>query len=199
MKRIALDFETSGLLPGTHAPVQLGVALMDGLDVIDSHQWLIGTPTDKNGRVNRAYDVVALEISGTSWTKIKKEGVKHAQVAKELLDFARMHDALHLPVVAFNAPFDFSWYSDLLFLAGSWNQHARKFETFLPPFAGPWQCARLVAVHALPGLDAYNLDTVCAALGLTREGQYHGALEDAVLAGQVLATIEKRTAKKEAA
>lgn len=199
MKYIALDFETSGLKPGEHAPVSLGVALMEGVDVIDSREWLLATPTDKNGRVNRAYDVVALEISGASWTKIKREGVPHAKVCKDLLDFSCEHGAIHLPVVAFNAPFDFAWYSDLLFLGGSWNQHARKFETFLPPFAGPWQCARLLAVHAAPGLDAYNLDTVAAHYGLSRSTEKHGALEDAILAGKVFASIEALATRKEAA
>ncbi len=199
MRFIALDFETSGLKPGEHAPVTLGVALMDGPDVIDSREWLLATPTDKNGRVNRAYDVVALEISGTSWTRIKREGESHAKVCKDLGDFSLQHGARHLTVVAFNAPFDFAWYSDLLFLAGSWNQHLRKFETFLPPFAGPWQCSRLMAVHALPGLDSYNLDTVASACGLSRSGETHGALEDAILAGRVFAHIQSLSSKEEAA
>ena len=190
MKIIAIDFETSGLRPGEHAPVTIGLALMDGGNVIDSEEWLLGTPTDKNGRINRAYDVVALEISGTKWTSIKRDGLPHVQVCKEMLAFTREHDALYTPVVAFNAPFDFAWYSDLLYLGGSWNQHERRFETFLPPLAGPWHCARLMAVHALPGLCDYKLDTVADACGLARSGASHCALEDAILAGKVFAHIQ---------
>ena len=58
--------------------------------------------------------------------------------------------------------------------------------------AGPWQCARLKAVHALPGLESYTLDNVCAALGLSRVSDAHGALEDAILAGRVLARLEQK-------
>lgn len=195
MRFIALDFETSHLQPSVGAPVTLGVALMDGEDVIDRQEWLFAPPT-KNGKVTRAYDVVALEISGTSWTRIKKNGMEHSAVLRELQDFTMRHGATFLPVVAFNAPFDFSWYSELLFLGGSWNQHERRFETFLPPLAGPWQCARLQAVHALPGLGSYSLDAVCAELGLSRSGDTHGALEDAILAGRVLSRIEQMAAKK---
>jgi len=191
MRFVALDFETSGLKPGEHAPVTLGVALMDGETVIDSREWLFAPP-QKSGKITRAYDVVALEISGTSWTKIKREGLQHDAVCRQFLEFTREHDAVFLPVVAFNAPFDFSWYSELLFLGGSWNQHERRFETFLPPLAGPWQCARLQAVHALPGLGSYTLDAVCAELGLSRSGDTHGALEDAILAGKVLSALGRK-------
>jgi DNA polymerase III epsilon subunit-like protein len=48
-----------------------------------------------------------------------------------------------------------------------------------------------MAVHALPGLGSYTLDAVCAALGLSRSGEKHGALEDAILAGQVFAQLTK--------
>lgn len=192
MRRIALDFETSGLQTGTHAPVSLGVALMDGDTVVNAQEWLFAPPYDKKGKITRAYDVVALEISRTSWKRIKEHGMVHASVCRELLAWSRENEALELEVVAYNAPFDFAWYSDLLFLGGSWNQYTRSYQTFLPPLAGPWQCARLKAVHALPGLESYTLDNVCAALGLSRTSDAHGALEDAILAGKVLASIERR-------
>lgn len=187
MKYIALDFETSGLSPGVHAPVSLAVALMDGEQVIDSKSWTIAPPVDKNGKISRAYDVVALEISGTSWKAIKN-GTPPAGVCHELYDWTHKMDAVGLTVVAFNAPFDFTWYSDLLFLGGSWNQQERRFQTFMPPLVGPWQCARLMAVVSLdcPG---YSLDNVCAAFGLSREGNVHGAAEDAYLAGVVYSRL----------
>lgn len=190
MKRVMVDFETSGLVAGQNAPVTLGVAVMDGHDVLARQEWLFAPPMDKKGRVSRVYDVAALEISGASWVRIKKNGMPHADVCRELLAFSREHLLTFERVGAYNAPFDFSWYSDLLFLGGSWNQQTRSFQTFLPPFAGPWECARLRAVHALPNLENYTLDTVCAAFGLSRETDSHGALEDAILAGRVMAHLD---------
>lgn len=190
MRFLALDFETSGLRPGEHAPVTLGVALMDGETVVDSREWLFAVPTNKDGKPTRAYDVIALEISGTSWTKIKKEGRPHADVCRELIAFAREHQAATLPVVAFNAPFDFAWYSDLLFLGGSWNQVARCFQTFLPPLVGPWHCARLMAcADPMVDLARYDLDGVAQHFGLSRETDKHGALEDAILAGRIYSRL----------
>jgi len=189
MRFIAIDFETSGLVPGTHAPVTLGVALMEGETVVDSREWLFAPPM-KDGKITRAYDVVALEISGTSWTKIKKEGNKHADVCKELLAWAHKEDFSEAPVVAFNAPFDFAWYSDLLFLGGSWNQAERCFQTFLPPLVGPWQCVRLLACSdPRIKLSRYDLDGVANHFGFSREGNKHGALEDAILAGRIFAKV----------
>lgn len=189
MRFIALDFETSGLKPSEHAPVTLGVALMDGDAVVDSREWLFAPPM-RDGKITREYSVNALEISGVSWTKIKKEGQKHSDVCRELLAWVREHQAQELTVVAFNAPFDLAWYSDLLFLGGSWNQAERVFQTFLPPLVGPWQCARLMAC-ADPRIQIprYDLDGVAAHFGLSRDTSKHGALEDAILAGKIYARL----------
>lgn len=182
MKFLALDFETSGLDHKRHAPVTLGIALMENGSVLESKEWLFGPPMT-NGKIAREYDVCALEINGMSWKRIKGGdpiAVVMAELTQWLLDF----EAHALPVVAFNAPFDLGWYSECLFLGGSWNQHLRRFETFKPPLVGPWHCARLMAVDSL-NLDTYSLDAVLAHFGLSRSGDAHGALEDAILAGKV--------------
>lgn len=188
MRFVALDFETSGLDPKTHAPVTLGVAVMDGDEVVEGREWLIAPPTDKNGKITREYNLVAMEINGVSWPKLKREGLPVCKVMQQLREFVAAHDAHKLTVVAFNAPFDLAWYSECLFLGGSWNQTLRRFETFLPPLVGPWQCARLVACAQID-LDAYNLDAVAGHFRLARTGEKHGALEDAVLAGRVYARL----------
>lgn len=198
MKILALDYETSGLDPQTHAPVTLGVAVMEGDEILAQAEWLFAPPTDKNGKINRAYDVTALEINGVSWTRIKRDGLPISAVMAALGKFAIEHKATSLPVVAFNAPFDFAWYSTCLFLGGSWNQHRRCFETFKPPLIGPWQCARLMACDSLR-LDGYSLDAVCAHFELARTGETHGALEDAVLAGRVFHRLSEANAARASA
>ena len=182
MKFVALDYETSGLDPKRHAPVSLGVAVFEDGVVTHSKEWVIAPPM-KDGRVTREYDVFALQVSGLT-LKALNSGQPIAEVMKELVRFAGEHQVQESLVVAFNAPFDYSFYSECLFMGGSWNQRERRFETFKPPLSGPWQCARMLCVHALD-LDKYNLDSCAGHYGLQRDTDKHGALEDAILAGKI--------------
>lgn len=189
---IAIDFETSGLDSKRHAPVTIGAAIFKNGEYAEGREWLIAPPTDKNGRITREYDVCALEISGTSWTKIKKEGLPAHVVMRQLGQFLREngHEPLNT-VVAFNAPFDFAFFSELLFQAGGWNQVERRFEAFCSPLVGPWHCARLLAMWQIgePNLPNWKLDTVAAHFGLARDTDLHSSLEDAVLAGRIYSLL----------
>lgn len=179
---MALDFETSGLSPGVHAPVSLGVAVMDPSGVIASQEWLFAPPTNRKGRISREYSVAALEVSATTWTRIKREGLPATTVVRELRAFAEAHFVTDAPVVSFNAAFDLAWYSDVLFLAGGWR--SGMFQPAPPPLIGPWHCGYMLA-RARLDLEGYTLDSVAASLGLARVGTVHGAREDATLAGQI--------------
>lgn len=184
MRYLAADYETSGLDASRHAPVTFGLAVMEDGEALRSQEWTFSPPM-KDGKITREYDVCALKISGTTWKQIEA-GKPISTVMGEVADF--VGDDRSLMVAAFNAPFDFQWFSTCLFLGGSWNQHLRRFETFKPPLIGAWQCVRLMAVHALD-LERYDLDTVSAHFGLSRSGEGHGALEDAILAGQIYARL----------
>lgn len=190
MVYVALDWETSGLLPGTHAHVSLGVAVMEDGEVLHEREWLIAPPM-KNGNVTREYAVNALEKSRYTWPQIKRDGLAIRQVMQEFTEWlAHKTDVPpETPVVAFNAPFDLAWYSEALFLAGEWNNSRKCFELFRPPITGPWHCARLMAMGAGLGLDKYDLDTVAGHFGFARTSERHGASEDAVLAGKVYAKL----------
>lgn len=180
---LGLDFETSGLDSKRHAPVSLGLAVFESGEVIDRSEWLIGPPTDKKGSISREYDVAALQMSRYTWPRIQKAPTP-AQICSELAAFVKAHDGTYLPVVAFNAPFDLGFYSELLYLSGGWNQIERRFEGFPPPLVGGWYCARLLASRTI-SCERFNLDTVAAHFGLSRTSETHGAVEDAVLAGQI--------------
>jgi len=183
---IALDFETSGLDPKRHFPVSLGIAIFQDGEPIGASEWMIAPPT-KDGRITREYDVCALEVSGTSWTKLKKEGMRPVEVLQEINRMIANNAGPMDTVVAFNASFDFSFWSELVFSAGSWNQHERRFEQFVTNIVGPWQCARSLAMYKLGGyaLPKWNLDSVASYFGFSRESEKHGALEDAILAGRI--------------
>lgn len=190
MRFLALDFETGGLDPKRHGPVSLGLASFQHGKYVQGQEWAIAPKRDKDGRIVKEYDACALEISKANWTKIKNEGKPADMVLKEVSAFIR--DTGHEPtdtVVAFNAPFDFAFWSELVFAAGGWNQHTRQFDQFCSPLVGPWQCARMLAMWSLEKLDRWNLDTVAGHFGFARESDAHGALEDAVLAGRIFASL----------
>ena len=183
---IALDFETSGLDPNRHAPVSIGIAIFeDGHPTGESLEGLIGPTTHwKTGKVEREYTVAALEVSGIKWADIKKAAHPKAVVA-DIATWAKMFGCSDLPIVAFNAPFDFAFYSQLLYMASDWHPTERGVKIQpVPPLCGPWYCAKMLARRELD-LSNYSLDDVAARFGLARESEKHSALEDAVLAGRV--------------
>lgn len=182
---IALDFETGGLDPNRNAPVSLGCAIFEGGQVAQKQEWIIGPTLHwKTGKIERVYEVNALEISGISWPRIKSAPKPNVIVA-EMTKWAKEHDATKLPIVAFRASFDFGFYSSLLFLASDWHPSIKGVKVQpRPPLIGPWYCALQIAQSQLT-LDDYRLDTVAGHFGLSRASDLHGALEDAILAGQV--------------
>lgn len=186
---LALDFETGGTDPNRHAPTSIGCAVMEGDEVIASDERYIGPTLHwKTGKIEREYDVRALEVSGTSWPKVKSSPPPKVVVA-QLAEFADKNAAADLPVVAFSAPFDMGFYSTLLWLASDWHPTERGVKVQpKPPFCGPWTCALLLARKSLD-LPDYSLDTVAGHFGLSRSEDRHSALEDAILAGKVYARL----------
>lgn len=154
---------------------------MDEGEIVAGSEWWIAPPRDRKGRISREYSVPALEVSATSWPKLKREGLSARRVVEELAEFAKEYQAAELPVVSFNAAFDLAWYSDLLFLAAS---RERGFRIPRSPLLGPWHCA-LMRARASLTLSAFTLDQVAAAFELSRATESHGALTDATLAGRV--------------
>ncbi len=188
MRFLAADFETSGLVSSRHAPVSLGVALMEDDQVIDSTEWLFSPPLDRDGQICREYDLKAMEINGHDRDDLAIIGKDHKTVMAELTTWAAGHKARALKVVAFNAPFDYAFYSECLFFAGAWDNSSRSFKVHKAPLVGPWQCARMIASVEID-LPNFKLDTVAAHFGLARTSETHGAKEDAILAGQVYARL----------
>lgn len=190
MRFIALDFETGGLVSSVHAPVSLGVALMEDLEVIDTREWLIAPTYDRFGKLMRQYDPKAMQVNGYTVEQLQKDGIHIAQVRSELATWAGDLKVRTEQVVAFNAPFDYAFYSEALFLAGKWHSEHNSFHVAKPPLVGPWHCARMIASVRLD-LPNYKLDTVAAHFGLKRTQEFHGALEDCILAGKVFTELKK--------
>jgi len=140
------------------------------------------------------YTPKALEINGTAWAEMEfaragrlgslLQNVDETWVLRDIKAWAIKHNARHLPIIAHNAEFDMAFYL------------ASVFRTKVDPLLGGWLCTMRLARNMLPdlksaktGKTSHNLDTVCAHFGLCREGEVHGATEDAELAGRVYARL----------
>ena len=188
---LALDFETGGLDPSRHGAVQLGLAVMNGEEVEHSNQWIIGPKVKKNGYHEREYGVMALSVSGTKWKDILA-----APPPRDTLFLIR--DWLKsinvagypcaLPIVSHNSVFDQGFWSDLIFQAGEFDRGKYAFVPFPQLLCGAWYCTMRMAQGDL-NLANYKLDTVAEHFGLSREGDKHSALEDAILAGKCFARM----------
>ncbi len=183
MRYLSLDFETSGLDPRLHAPVTLGIALFDSGEPISDCEFLIGPPVNNKGRIERAYDVTALEVSGATWPQIKK-APKAIHVVKEVRSWLQSVDAdpCYLPIVSHRASFDSSFLDELLFMAGQYDRQARAFVRCPNPFRGPWYCTMRIAESQ--GLANLQLDTLAAKFKVSRSTNLHGAREDAIICGR---------------
>lgn len=190
MKSLYVDFETGGLCAKLNAPVSLGIALMEGAEVLESREWLVRPPRDKNGKLTRVYDMGAMEIHRISWKELANAPTA-ADVVADVRKQVLLWDAFEMPRKAFNASFDYGFWESLIFMAGSFNKGTYTFDLPSPMAIGPWSCVRDRARHLLPFLPNHKLDTVAAHFGLSRLGEAHGALEDAVLCGRVDDRLEQ--------
>ena len=194
MRIIALDFETGGTDPQRHGPVSLGLAVMDGDTVTATFETLIGPKLNKKGFPEKEYDVTALSISGIKWPDIKK-APQPVDVWRAATEFVQDNKARSLTVVSHNASFDQAFWSQLRFMAGHFDKATYTFSMPSEILEGPWICTRRMASRM--NLKDETLDTVAGSLGLSRSSELHGALEDAILAGNTfakLAAMEQATA-----
>lgn len=196
MKILALDFEGSHKDPRRGWGVQIGVAVMDGPEVIAQDEWLIACPKHyRSGKPTRECDAWSLTISGLTLEKIEAEGLTAYDSCFRLEGFIQMNNAGNLPVVAFNFTYDAETYSQMLFDGGRFDRKIYEYVVY-PEILGPrWICAYRMARRQLPNLVHHNLDAVAEHFGLSRETDSHEALADAILAGKVyhaLTTAGKR-------
>lgn len=186
MRILALDFETSGTDPRRHAPIQLGLAVMEGGEVIESRQWLVKPITNKAGKIVREYDLVAMSISGITFEQLMAEGMNELEIWNQATHFCRKMGASAAHLVSHNAAFDAAFLSDMQYRQGSW-----KYGTFeqAPVLNwGPWWCTSRMAQEHL-SVANYKLDTCAAHFGLARSSDKHDAEEDAILCGRLFYAI----------
>lgn len=201
MKVLALDFEGSHLSTERGCPIQLGIAVMDDGQVIASDEFLLQVPKHyQTGRATREVDAYALQVSGLTIERIEAEGLEPVAACQRLDAFIAANQARSLRVLCFNVSYDLACYRNMLLFASDWHPVIRgKRAPFREILGANWTCVMATARHLAKDLDDYKLDTVAAHCGLAREGQFHGALEDAILAGKIYHRLAEKAAAGEAA
>ena len=159
---VVVDLETTGLDVKGASILEIGAVRVSGLRIVDRFETLVRPP----GKLPRA--IVAL-------TGICDEMVAEAPTKRRALQsFVRWLDRTPTaPFVAHNASFDYRFVSRALDLCG------------LPPYRGAVLCTRKLARRLIPELGRYNLDHLCAHLGISNRAR-HRALGDAEATARAL-------------
>jgi len=152
---IVVDLETTGLSAAGAAILEIGAVRVSRLRVAERFETLVRPP----GKVPRA--IAAL-------TGIHDAMVAEAPTRNRALRMFRhwLDRTPAAPFVAHNASFDHG------FVTRALDQCA------LPPYLGPVLCTRKLARRLIPELGRYNLDHLCAHLGISNRAR-HRALGDA--------------------
>lgn len=194
MKILALDYEGSHKNPRQGCPVQLGVAIMEGPDVLAKDEWLIKPPTHyKTGKPTREVDAYALRVSGLDLDVIERDGLASSEVCAALDRFVQEHNAAALTVVAYNISYDVECYGNMLYDGGYFDRNLFEYVGYREILSPKWMCAYRWARRSLANeLGKFSLDDAAGFFGLSRQGELHGACEDAILAGRVFHGLAER-------
>jgi DNA polymerase III epsilon subunit-like protein len=201
VKHLALDFEGSSKEPRRGCPVQLGIAVMEDGNVLDSDEWMIRPPLHyKTGKPTREVDAYSLRISGLSLERIEAEGLTSRESCARLHTFIKKNSAISLQTVAYNFTYDAECYGQMLYDGGEFDRSVYEYLAY-PDALGPkWTCAyRMARLMLADHLLKFSLDDVAGYFNLARSGETHGALEDAILAGKVFHLLCNMAAQRKGA
>lgn len=166
------DLETTGLDVTTERVVTAFVGVLDSNGaVIQSNSWVANPGIDIPER--------AAAVHGYTTERVQREGRPAAEVVSEVLAALRDLFAQGIPVVAYNATYDFS----LL--------HCDALRNGLPPLDGPSPIFDPLIIDKK--IDTYRkgsrtLVSACDTYGVTLDDA-HEAKSDAVAAGRVLLAL----------
>lgn len=177
-KILAFDLETSGLSSKYDDVLQIGAIVMEcGVPVGEPFSVRIKPDAE---RMKVSLQVVGLtmgridEGSLIEFFKTWERGVEYLPALTAFCAWAEAVGAGSLPVIAWNASFDYSFYMDRLM----------RFTTVMkrPPLSPVWICPMTMFKRLDSTHRSYSLESVAGRYGVVRPA-VHDALEDAKLAG----------------
>ena len=192
-KIIAFDLETSGLSSKYDEVLQIGALVMeDGEQIGEPFQVRIKPDAE---RMKVSLQNVGLqtgridESSLIQFFKTWESGTEYVPALTAFCAWCSAVGAESLPVVAWNASFDYSFYMDRLM----------RFTSVMkrPPLSPVWVCAMTLAKLVEESHRSYSLESVAARFGMVRPA-VHDALQDAILAGQIYHKLTVKMGVKDA-
>ena len=164
MQRIAvIDFETTGMSPGQGArATEIGVALLEGGEVVDRYQSLMHTGAWVPPFIE--------ELTGISNAMLRKAPPAD-RVMREAAEFVG-----ETPLLAHNASFDSRfWDAELARIGGVRRQE--------------FACSMLLARRVFPSAPSHRLGALVDYTGIAVTGRFHRALADAEMTAQLVARM----------
>lgn len=184
-KILAVDFETSGLIPAYDHPLALSCVVFDN-----------GEPTGEiftrkiqmsdRGKIS----IEALSVQGANAKGMREalgeelmrifpdDAITAKECLVELQEWTHSNGFNTLPCVAQKASFDWGFFEEKLLINRSVH-----VGNVLSPI---WICTKTLACHVSPDKSKKDLNSLCAYLGVPkRESEKHDSYEDAVICGRV--------------
>lgn len=177
---LAIDVETTGLISAYDYITEIGMAVMEGGEVVGT-PLLIGVKPDMD---KMKVSVGAAKVQcGTldkfvAWIQDLETREAPLEAAKKVSQWCYDNNVSEIPNIAYNAVFDWSFFASKIL---SYRSLFKGPSPLSPVWIDVCDMARRT-VHDLP--DA-KLDTVLPALGLPTRKDSHNALQDAILCGRV--------------
>lgn len=194
---LALDVETSGLVAKYDQITEIAACVMEDGKVEGEPfcSRIRLRPSTKISLEVLALQFGAFRSDGDGWRDIGRslkkmyDAPEPKTVVGDFFNWTILEDARDLPVVAFNASFDYGFYREMF---GAFTTIAHG--SILSP---TWICAMEVFKRAFPDAKKANLNAACIALRIAarEEEQGHSALQDAILAGRVYFESRQRIAE----
>jgi len=195
---VALDFETSGLSSQYDYILQVGLAIMEGGEVVDEPFYTRVQPNLAKFKISG--DALAAQLGDiftedgmgklATFMMALRDAPSSREVAQSLASWSERTGAWKFPVVAHNASFDCAFFSQWKFQQSSVLRPS--------PLSAVWIDTITMMERAFPGGQSYNLDTCLLLAGLPSRPADHDALQDALLAGRLYAHLVEALEPKEA-
>lgn len=153
-----IDFETTGVSPNQHRATEIGVAIIDGGQIVDRYQSLMNSGAWVPPFIE--------QLTGISNVMLRSARPSE-QVMAEVASFVGQR-----PLLAHNASFDQKFWDAELARVGLRRQQ-------------PFACSLLLSRRLLPHAPSHKLGNLNAWAGLPETGRAHRALADAEMAANL--------------
>lgn len=189
---IAVDFETTGLIPAYDHPTSFSAVVFEGGEPTGEMLAMKIMPGLKAKlslealAVQGGDDVFNPELLSAKIAELfPSDAISARDAFLTLYEWGKTVDAVNTPVVAQKASFDWGFYDEKI---SNWSS-VTKAAVLCPV----WICTKTLARAVFPDAKSVSLAMIASAVGLEVEtGRQHEATYDALLCGHVYYRLKER-------